>query len=319
MKVLYISSPLCKWNFVEDTTPVMMREVLKRGGTTWFTTRRDLFLDGEVVKCKVRGIELTDAAPWHKMSEPTVVELSSFDVIHIRTDPPFNIEYYYTTLLVERARDEKGNGPLVLNNPSALRTLNEKLAIFNFPEYVTDSLCTYSAKDACAFVKKLGGKAVAKELATCSSRGVTLLHQGEENYGPVLERLTTSGEGPILIQRFLEKVKEGETRITLIDGLPLGYMTKIPAKDNFLASMDFGATSKPCVLTPREEEISITVGTFLKNNGVLFAALDLIDGHLSEINVTSPGLLKHTNEIMGTDLGIILEDKVEEWLKEHRS
>jgi glutathione synthase len=257
------------------------------------------------------------------------MNLADFDVIHIRTDPPFNVEYYYTTLLVERASSSThrlgyepiphSNGPLILNKPESLRTLNEKLAIFYFPEYVTDSLCTYNVKEACDFVASLGGRAVAKELATCSSKGVTLLQGGEEKIRPVLERLTNSGEGPILLQRFLEKVKEGETRVTLIDGLPLGYMTKIPAKDNFLASMDFGATSKPCVLTAREEEISLSVGSFLKDRGVIFAALDLIDGHLSEINVTSPGLLKHTNEIMGIELEAVLEDKVEEWLKLHRN
>jgi len=311
MNVLYITSPLSKWDFLEDTTPLMISEVNRRGGTTFFTTRRDMFIDGVTPKCKCRAIEITQSAPWHTVSESSVKALADFDVIHIRTDPPFNIEYYYTTLLAEQA----GAGTLVLNKPSALRALNEKLSIFNFPQFVTDSICTYNVEDALEFIKKVGGKAVAKELASCSSRGVTLLKGKQSDIKAILDKLTTSGIGPILIQRYLEKVVDGETRVTLIDGKPLGYMTKVPAKGNFLASMDFGATSAPCVLSARELEISETVGKFLKDRGVIFAALDIIDGYLSEINVTSPGVVRHTNKVMGVHLERDLEDSVEQWFE----
>ena len=283
-----------------------MAEVIKRGGETWFATRRELFMAGAQVKVRASRMWLTSESPYHKMSEPRVRSLADFDVIHIRTDPPFTIEYYYTTLFAESVQ----NKTLVLNNPVALRDLNEKLAIFNFPEFITDSLVTYDANEGCDFVESLGGIAVAKELATCSSRGVTLLQDGRDNVCETLRRLTNSGIGPILIQRYLEKVTDGETRVTLIDGKPLGYMTKIPAQGNYLASMDFGASSASCTLNKREMEISLSVGAFLKERGVLFAALDIIDGHLSEINVTSPGLLKHTNQIMGVKLEEQLEDAV---------
>ena len=371
MKALYVADRIDKWNFSEDTTPLLIDECRRRGGKTWFTTARDISLKASKIKVVCQEIEIvkgtrccstvgsqglaasaqvfpagsqsitddsqgitdgsqgitddsqgiTDGSQGiaaaaqgqpvgsqrYLLGDSREMELGFFDIVHIRSDPPFDLEYYYSTLLLEMAP----RNTLVVNDPRSLRDLNEKLAIFNFPKYVADSLVTYNAEEAADFVGALGGKAVAKELSKCSSRGITLLEGSRSDLLAKLEPLVSCGGGQILVQRFLEGVKEGETRVTLIDGKPLGVMKKVPRKGSFLASMDFGAKAKSYELNERELELSTRVGAFLFERGVVFAALDIIDGWLSEINITSPGLLRHCNDVMGTNLESELEDALE--------
>jgi len=315
MKTLYVASPLSTWTFDEDTTPLMVAEVRRRGGTTWVTTPAELsFVDGQpTVLC--RTIELTNEVPFHRLGDEERRPLGFFDVVHLRTDPPFDIEYYYTTILLEMAPRHT----LVLNDPAAVRGLNEKLSILLFPDLVTDTIVTCSADEAADFVARVGGKAVAKELGQCSSKGITLLEGSRADVLARVRPLVGRSTGHLMVQRYLPAVTAGETRITCIDGEPLGYFLKVPAAGSFLASTDFGARCVPCELSDRDRRLCSAVGPFLRDRGILFAALDVIDGHLSEINLTSPGLLKHTNDVMGGRLEVDLEDAVERWLDRRRA
>ena len=314
MKTLYITSPITKWKFDEDTTPLMIAEVRKRGGETWMSTPRDISVKDSAVSARCKTIELTDSSPFHCLGKEEYRPLGDFDVIHLRTDPPFDLEYYYTTIFLEMVP----TNTLVLNEPNSVRYLNEKLAILLFPDFITETIVTFDVEEGADFVQSVGGKAVAKELSQCSSRGITLLEGSRASIVEKLKPLVSSGGGQIMIQRFLEGVVEGETRITMIDGEPLGVMKKVPAKGSFLASMDFGAVGEPCQLTERDKQLCKAVGNYLSRQGILFAALDVIDGHLSEVNLTSPGLMRHTNEVMGIKLEEALEDAVERWVKERK-
>ncbi len=314
MKTLYITSPISKWKFDEDTTPLMIDEVRRRGGTTWMSTPREISVVDGVLRTRCRTIELHDESPFHCLGQDEDLAMGDFDVIHLRTDPPFDLEYYYTTIFL----DMVPANTLVLNRPSSVRYLNEKLAILLFPDYITDTIVTFDVEEGADFVERVGGKAVAKELSQCSSLGITLLEGSREENIKALSPLVNSGGGQIMIQRFLTGVVDGETRITMIDGKALGYMKKVPKKGSFLASMDFGAVGVACELTDRDKELCKVVGEFLQKEGILFAALDVIDGHLSEVNLTSPGLMRHTNSVMGIKLEEALEDAVEKWLAAHR-
>lgn len=305
-EVLYIASPLEAWEVTQDTTPLMIAEVRRRGGKTWVAEPGGISLDrdGGFIFCRM--IDTGDGDGPLTVGDVIRRRLDEFTVIHLRTDPPFDLDYYYTTLLLGQLR-----GPLVVNHPGWVRTLNEKIAILNFPQFITDTLVTGDAEEAADFISSVGDDAIAKDLGSCSSRGIVRLQgQREDVVGRFLE-LRQQWQGPIMLQRFLRAVHAGETRVTLIDGQPLGWMKKVPREDSFLASLDFGATVSACDPTPRDQELAAVVGKFLRQRGIIFAALDVIDGHLSEINVTSPGLLRHTNAVMNCRLEEKLEDTVE--------
>jgi len=312
MKVLYICNSVERWNFKEDTTPLMIAEAESRGKKTYYTSADKLFCSNYEIFAEFFEIGIKPIKPFYKLSKIKIDSIKSFDVIHIRVDPPFDLKYYYTTILLEMVTKDV----LVVNSPEALRSLNEKLSILNFPQFITDTFVAYNTDRALHFINSIGGKAVAKSLRECSSKGIVLLEGSEKQVSKEIKKIFAIWSQPILFQKYLPQVVHGETRITLIDGKVAGYMKKIPEQGNFLASLDFNASVQCCELTPRDRELSNIVGKFLKDNEILLAALDVIDGHLSEINITSPGLLKHTNEVMGIKLEAVLEDVIDEMIKE---
>jgi glutathione synthase len=307
MNILYICSPFKKWEFFEDTTPLMITEARSRGTTTFVATPENLYYEKQCYKVKCREIEMIDHQPFYRQGDLLTLNLNSFQVIHLRTDPPFDLSYYYTTLILDQA----GKNTLVVNNPTAVRSFNEKLAILDFPEFIAETMVTYQIDEIPGWLEKVGGRGVVKHIQECSSKGIVKISLDDPDLKEKLADIDRNWSKPVMVQRFLPQVVHGETRITMIGGKAAGYMLKTPAEGNFLASLDFKATVSTCELTGRDEEIVRKVGKFLINNGIILAALDIIDGHLSEINITSPGLLKHTNEVMGIKLESILEDEVE--------
>jgi glutathione synthase len=310
MHVLYIASSFDHWNFSADSTPLMINEVRARGGKTWVTTPDQLRTEHEIPFCTCQEISCDDPPTKGVFGANEEKKLDSFQVIHLRTDPPFDMDYYYTTIILDLVKKA-----LVVNNPTAVRSLNEKMAIFHFPHLITDTILTRFPDDCCAFAKKCDGKLIAKQLGDCSSRSIVKLAGSDEEIRQQFSELVKKWEGPIMLQRFLEEVSLGETRLTLINGEIAGWMKKRPKSDSFLASLDFGATVESCELTKRDHQIINEVGPFLQKHGLLLASLDVINGHLSEINITSPGLLKHTNDVMNIKLEAILEDAVEKLVR----
>lgn len=315
MNILYICSPFEKWNFNEDTTPLMINEARKRSKKTFFSTPSDLYYQADCYWARCSEIEMNEKEPFYRISGLINRKLNSFQVIHLRTDPPFDLGYYYTTLILDKV-DRK---TLVVNNPASVRSFNEKLAILNFPEFITDTLVTYQIEEIPCWLEKVGGRGVVKHIQECSSKGIVKISLDDHDLKVKLTNIEQSWSKPIMVQKFLPQVVNGETRITMIGGKAAGYMLKTPAPGNFLASLDFKAKVSACDLSSRDEEIVGKLGRFLVENGIILAALDVIDGHLSEINITSPGLLKHTNEVMGIKLESVLEDVVEEIYNEQFS
>ena len=315
MNILYICSPFKKWEFFEDTTPLMITEARSRGNITFVSTPENLYYEKQCYRVKCREIEMIDHQPFYRQGDLLTLNLDSFQVIHLRTDPPFDLSYYYTTLILDQVKHRS----LVVNNPTAVRSFNEKLAILNFPEFATDTLVTYKIEEILPWLENVGGRGVVKHIQECSSKGIVKISLDDPGLNDKLADIDRNWSKPVMVQKFLPQVVHGETRITMIGGKAAGYMLKTPAEGNFLASLDFKATVSACKLTSRDEEIVRKVGKFLMDNGIILAALDVIDGHLSEINITSPGLLKHTNEVMGIKLESVLEDVVEEIYNEQFS
>ncbi len=305
MNVLFVADPYPRWKLATDTTALMLRETCRRGNRAAICVIEDLYLDADRPMARVRSIVPAAAGLSFELGEPEPRALEDFAVIHLRTDPPFDLPYYLATLVLEMA----ARNSLVLNDPVALRGINEKLSVLRFPDLICENLVSADPDAIEAFVHRVGGKAVLKPLYRCSGQGVLLL----DARGPLRTDITAAladNRGHVMLQRYLPGVVEGETRLIVFAGRVAGWLAKVPASGGFLSNLDFGATVNACAYTDREERVMARVGPFLDAHGVLFAAVDVIDGYLSEINITSPGLLHEVNLVNGTRIEVELEDLI---------
>jgi glutathione synthase len=295
-KSLWILDPLEKLRIETDTSILLMNEALRQGWAVCSVPDFDIFRDNRGLRGPARRHErpITPAI----LGEPEITEdldLESFDLVVIRKDPPFDETYLALLLLLSGLRR-----PLVVNRPGTLLRRNEKLSIFLFPEYITSTLVTSSPARIREFVRAEGGTAVLKPLFSCSGRGVHLLRSGGDDPAEVIAEATGGGVRPVMIQRYLAGVTAGETRVFLLEDRILSAIRKVPAPGSFKANFDSGARGEPHRLTPREREICFRVGNFCLREGIYLSALDLIDGCLSEFNITSPGLLVESNRVNRT-------------------
>ncbi|MFC1705773.1 hypothetical protein ACFL59_03000 [Planctomycetota bacterium] len=293
LRQLFILDPHESIHFDRDTSILLMDEAIRQGHSVWSCTEYEIWQRSRRKLCRARRHQalLTPESLRHE-PEPPQLELRSFDVVHIRKDPPFDQSYVALLLLLQDLE-----GPLVVNNPTALLKYNEKTTILRFPDLVTDTLVASSLTEIESFVVDVGGQAVLKPLFSCSGRGVELLDSSEPSLRTTILSATADQKRKVMVQRFLPQVRDGETRIFMLDDRPLGVMKKVPREGSFKANFDFGARGVPYELNAEDRKLCDKVGTFCKGEGILLSALDVIDGHLSEINVTSPGLLVETNEV----------------------
>ncbi len=293
LKSLWILDPFEKLRIEADTSVLLMNEALRQGWEVSSAADFDLFRDNRGLFGRVRKHD--QPITLGILEEPANTEeadLESFDLVVIRKDPPFEETYLSLLLLLEGLRLT-----LVVNDPVTLLRRNEKLSILLFPEYITATLVTSSLDRIRDFVREQGGAAVLKPLFSCSGKGVHLLRSGEEDFDGIVASSTGNGTRPVMIQRYLEEVTSGETRVFLLEDKVLSVMKKVPAPGSFKANFDFGARGIPHELTERELDICRAVGKFCRREGIYLAALDLIGGCLSEFNITSPGLLVESNRV----------------------
>ena len=270
-----------------------MNEALRRGHEVYSCTEFDISRSRTSTSCLARYHcdEIGESIRLSSLTE-TRYNLESFDVILIRKDPPFDDSYLTLLLLLVDIR-----GPRIINKPLSLLRYNEKLSIFLFPEFITETIVTSSLSGITRFVTEVGGAAVLKPLYSCSGKDVELLLASDTGLKETILTATGNERRKVMIQRYLPEVTDGETRIFMLGDRPLAVMKKIPAPGSFKANFDFGAHGVAHWLSEREEKISRTVGAFCSEEGIVLSALDIIAGHLSEFNITSPGLLAESNRV----------------------
>jgi glutathione synthase len=303
---LFIAKPFEKWSLNAETTPLIIKELFKRNCKVFISEPHDLFLKENIEKTKTRELKIKNNIFF--INSASEKNLNSFKFIHIRTDPPVNMNYYYHLLILLRLVPNVK----IINPPAALLSINEKLSILNFPNLITDTLVT-SLPDKGIDFMKLHKKIIFKNLSDCSSRGIKKFNCKDSSSNTELFSLIKNSKEPVMLQKYLHKVKQGETRVTLINGVPAGWMKKIPKSPGFLASLDFGASLVKHSPNNKELKIIKKVGDYLLKNKILFAALDIIDGNLSEINITSPGLIHEMNEFCYRPIEKIYCDALQSW------
>ena len=295
MRHLFIIDPPTKLDLPRDTSFLLMRECFRRSQRVCYCTAGELMVLGRAgavdFSAFCHQLSFDKAGVFHEASCGEE-KLAAFDMLHIRKDPPFDDAYLYLCLCLQMLQ-----GPIVLNNPGNLARYNEKLSILLYPEFITDTVVSAQAPVLAAFAEKVGGQAVMKTLGDAAGRGVRLVGPGDAK---VFDELTRGGLVPVMAQRFLPQIYQGETRIFLLDGEPLCWIRKFPPPGSFKANFDPGSRGERCELSSADLAICAALKPFLRQQGFVLVAIDIIDGLLSEINVTSPGLLVETNAINGS-------------------
>jgi len=287
LKLLFILDPLERLNSAKDTSLAIMREASNRGHALFVSMQHDLFLRGDVAKIKAKKFMFTPLAsqPAYSLAAELEYLPASFDAVIMRKDPPFDNEYLYSTYLLEIAAKQ---GAKVYNNPSAIRSWNEKLSVTRFPQFAPEFLVSAN-NDLIREFLNTHQDIVVKPLDGMGGSSIFRLGLNDPNISVILETITNFGSRTIMAQRYLKEILQGDKRIIVIDGAPLPYaLARIPKAGETRGNLAAGGTGVAQLLSERDLEIANTVGKVLKKEGLFLVGLDVIGEHLTEINVTSP-------------------------------
>ncbi len=309
MRFLFVVDPLASFKIYKDTTFVMMREAIARGHEVWTCLIDELSLKQTLVQATARRLTLTpNSDDWYQEGDAETIALRDFSGVLMRKDPPFNQQYYYATQLFSLAEEQGAN---VFNSGQALRDFNEKLAIFKFPEFTTETMVSQNPADIRAFVAELGD-VIVKPLDGMGGAGIFRLRPDDANLGSILEMLTANGTVSIMAQNYLPAIKDGDKRILLIDGVPVEWcLARIPAQGETRGNLAAGGTGVARPLTARDREIASQLGPRLAAQGLLLVGLDVIGDHLTEVNVTSPTCFQEITAQSGIDVAALFIDALE--------
>ena len=309
MKIAFVLDPLDTIKTYKDSSYAMMREAAARGHSLAALQQEDLiWRDGRVLGY-ARDLSLnSDEKHWYRVGDKQPVPLESFDVVLMRKDPPFDMEYIYSTYLLELAEKQ---GACVVNSPRAVRDHNEKLAIAKFAQFTVPTLVTRVESLIRDFLAE-HGDIILKPLDGMGGVSVFRLHRQDPNVGVVIETLTHYGRRTVMAQRFIAEIVKGDKRVLLIDGKPVPYsLARIPKLGETRGNLAAGATGVAQPLTARDREIAEAVGPELKAQGLMLVGLDVIGDYLTEVNVTSPTCMREIADQTGFNVAALMIDALE--------
>jgi glutathione synthase len=299
--------PIERINTRGDSTFAMLLEAQARAyAISYYTPDRLSLRDGKV-SATVRPLVVRDTVSDHfTLGEPKHVDLSTFDVVLLRQDPPFDLAYITSTHFLERIHPKT----LVVNDPAHVRNAPEKIFVTEFPDLMPPTLLTRDLEAIKAF-RVEHGDIVMKPLYGKGGEGVFLLKREDLNFGSLYDLFSTLFREQWVVQKFLPDVKKGDKRIILVDGEFAGAVNRVPAADDLRSNMVRGGTPAVTELTEREREICTRIGPALRKRGLLFVGIDVIGDYLTEINVTSPTGIRSVKNLGGADIAALLWDKIE--------
>lgn len=308
-KVGIVMDPLGSIKTHKDSTYAMMREIRARGWELFVMQQADLVVKAETVKAHAQKLDLHDGEEdWYSVLEEREIALRELDAILMRKDPPFDMEYIYSTYMLEMAEAE---GVLIVNKPQSLRDANEKMYTTLFPQCAPPMLVTRKASEVHSFLRE-HGDVVLKPLDGMGGASIFRLKEGDGNRNVILETLTENGTRYVMAQRYIPEIKQGDKRILLIDGEVVPYsLARIPPKDDFRGNMAVGGTAVGQEMTARERWIAEQLGPTLREKGLIFVGIDVIGDYLTEVNVTSPTGIQELDNSFGTNIAGLLMDAIE--------
>lgn len=304
--------PLESVDIDADSTFVLALEAHRRGHGLFHYGARDLaYKQGRIV-AKARPFEVRREKGNHvSFGTPELIDLATMDVVLMRQDPPFNLNYISATHLLDRVHPET----LVVNDPHSVRNAPEKLFVTHFAELMPPTLITYSLDDIRAF-REEHGDVIVKPLYGNGGAGIFLIKRDDNNLASLVETFRSFIDEPLMVQRYLPEIRRGDKRIILVDGKPVGAVNRVPPVHDVRANLHIGGRAEKATLTRRDLEICELIGPALEEYGLLFTGIDVIGDYLTEINVTSPTGLQEINRFDGVTLERDIWNCIEQKLAE---
>jgi glutathione synthase len=319
LKFAFIIDPIARLDPGHDSTVALMEAAQERGHGVWITEIQQLqVIEGKawawLTPVRLTPVELSGdrwmgISQWYHLEKPALICLEDMDAVWMRKDPPVNVRYLYATYILELVDPHK---TLVLNMPQGLRNANEKMYTLQFSAVMPETMVSVDKHLIREFVQKRGS-AVLKPLGGKAGEGILFLETGDRNFNSLIEISTQQGLEPVMVQQFLPEAQNGDKRIIVLDGEPIGAVNRVPTGSEFRGNMAVGGRVEATQITEREREICAIVGSKLRADGLYFVGLDVIGGYLTEVNVTSPTGIREIDRLSHVSLG----QKVTLWL-EHK-
>jgi glutathione synthase len=297
MRIGFLMDPVESLRVDHDSTFALMLECRRRGYEVRELRQEWLWSDGGRPRSRMRSLEVVRGGEHFRVLADQDAPLGDLDVLFLRKDPPVDVEFLWATLLVELER-----GPLFVNHPRGLREANEKLFALRFPQLMPPTVVARDLVRLRAFLEAQGGDGVVKPLDGCGGQGVFRVRRDDPNFAALLETATRGGRVPVMAQAYLPAVQQGDKRIIVLDGEPIGAVLRVPRQGELRANLAAGATPERTPISARDREICRTLAPELRKLGLWLAGLDVIGGFLTEVNVTSPTGLVEIDALSGVSL-----------------
>lgn len=321
MKVAFIIDPIQRLDPGHDTSVALMEAAQALGHDVWITEAHLLSIaDGQAI-AELQPITLKPVQPgdnrwiaepdWFSVGDYVLMPLEEMDAVFMRIDPPVTISYLYATYILDAIDPAK---TLVINSPHGLRTANEKMYALHFSDVMPKTIVSRDKRVILDFVEQQG-RAVLKPLGGKAGEGILFLEAGDRNFNSLIEISTGQGKIPVMIQDYLPEAKDGDKRIIVVDGEPIGAVNRVPTGKEFRGNMAVGGRVEAAEVTKRDREICARLADSLRKDGLYFVGLDVIGGYLTEVNVTSPTGVREIDRLDNVRLG----ERVMEWLAQKRA
>jgi glutathione synthase len=322
LRVVFVMDPLASLNLKKDSTLAMIGAAQRRGHDVVIVEQGDMYFDGDRACAIGRSLELAPSfandhtlpkpgEAWYSLGEASRVDLGRCDLVMMRKDPPFDLEYVYSTYLLERAQEA---GALVVNRPDSLRDCNEKFFATAFPQCGPPLLVTRRS-DLIREFQRQHHNIVLKPLYGMGGQSVFRIMDGDPNAGVIIETVTRGGREQAMAQKYIPEIKDGDKRILLIDGEPIPYaLARIPQAGEARGNLAAGGRGEGRSLTARDRWIAEQVGPELRRRGLHFVGIDVIGDYLTEVNVTCPTCIRELDAQFSLDIAGMLFDSLERTL-----
>lgn len=309
MRVLVVMDPIENVNLKKDSTMAMLWAAARRGHELGYALQQDLYIDQGRAMGLIAPLQVFEnTAAYYQLGEKQQQSIASYDVVLMRKDPPFDMNFIYTTYILEQAERE---GAWIINKPQSLRDCNEKLFATQFPQLQVPTLVSSQQSLIREFLQQ-HQDVIVKPLDGMGGTGIFRLNYQGVNIGSTLEMLTQNGSLPIMAQRYIPEIVDGDKRILMINGEPIPYcLARIPQNGEVRGNLAAGGLGEARPLTERDRQIAAEVGPFLREKGLIFVGLDVIGEYVTEINVTSPTCIREIDAQFGTSIADNLFDVLE--------
>ncbi|MEP0856590.1 glutathione synthase [Trichocoleus sp. DQ-U1] len=321
MKLAFIIDPIERLDPGHDTSVALMEAAQALGHEVWITQANLLSVGDGKAWALLEPVQLTPVqlvegrwvaeSRWFSVGDRVLQPLETMDAVFMRTDPPVTVPYLYATYILDYIDPAK---TLVINAPNGLRAANEKMYALQFKEAIPETIVSADKQVIRQFLEAKGA-AILKPLGNKAGEGILFLDPSDRNFNSLIELSTLQARVPVMVQTYLPAAKEGDKRIILLNGEPIGAVNRIPTGKEFRGNMAVGGRVAQTEITQREREICAQLAPTLRQDGLIFVGIDVIGGYLTEVNVTSPTGIREIDRLDGTRLGY----QVIEWVEKFRS